>query len=180
MTLKIEVGKYYRTRNGQKVGPMRETGHPSGTLFERFGDGRAWSNDGSTVHADKRETLVAEWTEEPEAAHFASREQMVSAIPGPAPDYNDGNWHGWNGGECPDSIHPASLVEFVWHCLSAEKAGLGLNDARVIMWAQVIRFRVVLPYTAPREGYAVTLFKSAREAKTAHPGCDPVFVREVK
>ena len=25
--------------------------------------------------------------------------------------YNDGKWHGWNGGECP--VHPETEVEFV-------------------------------------------------------------------
>jgi len=24
-------------------------------------------------------------------------------------DYNDGEWHGWNGGECP--VHPGTIVE---------------------------------------------------------------------
>lgn len=27
-------------------------------------------------------------------------------------DYNDGNWHGWNGGECP--VHRDSVVNVVW------------------------------------------------------------------
>ena len=26
-------------------------------------------------------------------------------------DYNDGKWHGWNGGECP--VHPESELK-VW------------------------------------------------------------------
>lgn len=26
-------------------------------------------------------------------------------------DYNDGKWHGWNGGECP--VHPDAVVEVV-------------------------------------------------------------------
>lgn len=26
-----------------------------------------------------------------------------------APNYNDGRWHGWNGGECP--VHPETVVD---------------------------------------------------------------------
>ena len=92
-------------------------------------------------------------------------------------DYNDGKWHGWNGGECP--VHPKSVIEYVWHDESIRKTGIATDDASNAAWSQVLRFCVVNPHTAPREGYAVTLFKSAREAKTAYPGCDPIFVREV-
>lgn len=103
-------------------------------------------------------------------------------------DYNDGNWHGWNGGECPDSIHPASVVEFVWHSFNANKAGLSRNEARAIMWmwAQVIRFRVVKPYTAPREWWIVgdcEAYASEAEAllaaSTLFGDPTPVHVREV-
>lgn len=27
-------------------------------------------------------------------------------------NYNDGKWHGWNGGDCP--VHPESVVEVAW------------------------------------------------------------------
>ena len=63
-------------------------------------------------------------------------------------DYNDGNWHGWNGGECP--VHSLSVVEYVWLDLSLEKAGLMRgNEARHAAWSQVVRFRVVDPYVEP-------------------------------
>ena len=26
--------------------------------------------------------------------------------------YNDGKWHGWNGGECP--VHPKTVVDYLW------------------------------------------------------------------
>lgn len=26
-------------------------------------------------------------------------------------NYNDGKWHGWNGGECP--VHPETVVDFI-------------------------------------------------------------------
>ena len=29
----------------------------------------------------------------------------------PEPNYNDGRWHGWNGGECP--VHPETVVVVV-------------------------------------------------------------------
>jgi hypothetical protein len=94
-------------------------------------------------------------------------------------NYNDGKWHGWNGGECP--VHPQSVVEAIWddgsgagYIAEADQLGWGTSETPPCV------FRVVKPYTDPREGYAVTLFRTAREAKTAHPCCDPVFVREVR
>jgi len=91
------------------------------------------------------------------------------------PDYNDGKWHGWNGGECP--VHPKTMI----FALFDDKSG-DTGQAQDWGWDTPVRpcaFRVVTPYREPREGYAVTLFQTAREAKTAHPGSTPIFVREV-
>jgi len=99
------------------------------------------------------------------------------------PDYNDGRWHGWNGGECP--VHPKSVVEI---CTRGSGAPMDRMPKEASGWAwtvsgselaDIVAFRVVTPYREPREGYAVVLFPTAREAKTAHPGSTPIFVREV-
>lgn len=94
-------------------------------------------------------------------------------------DYNDGKWHGWNGGECP--VHPESVVQFV----AKLNAGT-LNEwsADQCDWDSasnpIIAFRVVKPCREPREGWiASTIFATAREAKVAYPGCKPIKVREV-
>ena len=98
-------------------------------------------------------------------------------------DYNDGNWHAWHGGECP--VHPKSTVEAVWHDPRMERAGMtGPRPAKVeneptLAWAHVVKFRVVKEYREPREGWAVPLFATAREAKTAYPGCTPIYVVEI-
>ena len=52
--MKIEEGKYYRTRDGRKVGPMRSAWTPNGTQW--------WFKDGDKTKLD----LIAEWTDEPE------------------------------------------------------------------------------------------------------------------
>lgn len=66
-TLQIEAGKYYRTRDGRKVGPMEKwdlgvwhvaEGSFSGGLWKS--DGTAWYN-GSSDSPD----LIAEWVDEP-------------------------------------------------------------------------------------------------------------------
>ena len=100
-------------------------------------------------------------------------------------NYNDGNWHMWNGGECP--VHPKSVVEAVWHEPRMERAGMsGPRPAKVeneptLAWVHVVKFRVVKEYREPREFWivGVCVFESAREAKTAFPGCTPIHVREV-
>ena len=65
-------------------------------------------------------------------------------------DYNDGNWHGWSGGECP--VDPESLVDQVWHDPDRGTAGLHVQKrAGSRAWGQTLRFRVVKPYREPRE-----------------------------
>ena len=92
-------------------------------------------------------------------------------------DYNDGNWHGWNGGECP--VHPKTVVEAIFD----DGSGSGYpGPADCYIWDRwhPIAFRVVKPYREPREGWvAATIFESARQAKIAYPGRNPIKVREV-
>ena len=72
-------------------------------------------------------------------------------------DYNDGKWHGWNGGECP--VHPKSQVDAV--CTSIVPSGYGRatwKTAGEINWAagipsEVVAFRVVKEHREPREVY---------------------------
>ena len=70
-------------------------------------------------------------------------------------DYNDGNWHAWNGGECP--VHPLSEVEYLWHDEKRGKSGLGgpriaSQDVNpCLAWSHVFRFRVVKEHKEPRE-----------------------------
>lgn len=62
-------------------------------------------------------------------------------------DYNDGKWHGWNGGECP--VHGDSHVEYV--TLNEP----GISDAGSLDWnteiLPIIAFRVVKRHREPRE-----------------------------
>lgn len=94
-------------------------------------------------------------------------------------DYNDGKWHGWNGGECP--VHPESIIWVV--PVKGDKNFTPEMQAKQAIWQDynhIRALRVVKPYREPREGYiASTIFASAREAKIAYPGCNPIKVREV-
>lgn len=102
-------------------------------------------------------------------------------------NYNDGNWHGWNGGECP--VHPKSEVEGIYLDDGDTTDESPVSDVAVAFdWIyenkfKLIAFRVVKAYREPREFWIADIkgwkFSSAREAKTAFPGCDPIHVREV-
>ncbi|MGO8211883.1 ribosomal protein L7/L12 [Rhizobium ruizarguesonis] len=68
--LTITAGKFYKTRDGRKVGPLRTwpdlDGNPyPDRLCEAHGDGRYWMLDGKGVCADD---LIAEWVDEPATA----------------------------------------------------------------------------------------------------------------
>lgn len=57
-------GAYGRTRDGQRVGPLRAFGYG---FIEIEGDGRLWEPDGRFVNEmryDMTRDLVAEWTED--------------------------------------------------------------------------------------------------------------------
>jgi hypothetical protein len=67
--MKIEAGKYYRTRDGRKVGPMSNDMCPEfvfdGELEDEF---LRWFSDGLyRVSGAHHLDLIAEWTDEPEA-----------------------------------------------------------------------------------------------------------------
>ena len=63
--------------------------------------------------------------------------------------YNDGEWHGWNGGKCP--VHPDSVVDVKFsdgeEC-KEEKAEVWDWESRLV---KIIAFRVTKPYVEPRE-----------------------------
>jgi hypothetical protein len=66
-------------------------------------------------------------------------------------NYNDGNWWGWNGGECP--VHPESTIEARFLRSNAPVK----NFARAFLWFHdghdddIIAFRVIKEYKDPRE-----------------------------
>ena len=67
-------------------------------------------------------------------------------------NYNDGKWHGWNGGECP--VHPESDVNtFFIHDGNTPRTQTcdGARQASGQDWACVIAFRVVKEHKEPRE-----------------------------
>lgn len=62
-------------------------------------------------------------------------------------DYNDGEWHGWDGGVCP--VHPESVVDVKFNdgeeC-EEEKAEVWGWESRFV---KIIAFRVTKPYVGP-------------------------------
>lgn len=60
-------------------------------------------------------------------------------------DYNDGKWHGWNGGKCP--VHPMSVVEIL-----EPVVGRFEGPASNIHWKHLKgAFRVIKQHREPRE-----------------------------
>lgn len=62
--MKIEEGKYYRTRNGRKVGAMKPSGHEDCPWIAVRGDGQAWEDDGTGVSGTDSPDLIAEWVDD--------------------------------------------------------------------------------------------------------------------
>ena len=73
-------------------------------------------------------------------------------------DYNDGEWHGWNGEDMkPAGIHSKSVIEYVWHNAISNRAGkservAGYDEKDVgPAWGDILKFRVVKEHKGPRE-----------------------------
>lgn len=60
-----------------------------------------------------------------------------------AVNYNDGKWHGWNGGECP--VHPKTVVDVTDGTMTKG------HMSRIVAWDRIIAFRVTKEYQEPRE-----------------------------
>jgi hypothetical protein len=63
-------------------------------------------------------------------------------------DYNDGKWHGWNGGKCP--VDPYTHVDIVWINREGGLDRDGFVHAQLFSWVHdddgdIIAFRVVKP-----------------------------------
>ncbi len=69
-------------------------------------------------------------------------------------NYNDGKWHGWNGGECP--VHPESEVEAVYTRSEIFK-GIVSDVAKAFSWEDseyslgLVAFRVVKEHREQKE-----------------------------
>ncbi|MGY6251512.1 hypothetical protein ACXIUS_28945 [Bosea thiooxidans] len=80
-TLTIEAGKFYKTRDGRKVGPMErytEFGEAGWQTVSRAGDfgGKLWIDDGRRYFQSDRggpTDLVAEWVDEPAPTPIAAK-----------------------------------------------------------------------------------------------------------
>ena len=102
-------------------------------------------------------------------------------------DYNDGNWHGWNGGKCP--VHQNSEIDWM---LRSGKPQASDRYAVRRSWAHfgtdsdIVAFRVTKVHREPREWWLVMTDGSPRvfiEEKNAKRcadefGFDAIHVRE--
>jgi len=89
-------------------------------------------------------------------------------------DYNDGLWHGWNGGERP--VHPKTLVDAIFiredgtifrnsPIASAGATAGSWNWNATAKEGPLIAFRVVKPYREPREWWTVGAHMHDTKAK---------------
>ena len=102
-------------------------------------------------------------------------------------DYNDGQWHGWNGGECP--VHPKTEVDAVFgdggkQC-SIAGSHLDWSGPDVLPRSYVAAFRVVKAYREPREWWlvngsvAMASLPAAKALCEGNEGYTITHVREV-
>jgi len=62
--MQLEEGKFYKTRDGRKVGPMGYSPYEGFLPWEDEVIGDLWDDDGTSDSGDN--DLIAKWTDEPE------------------------------------------------------------------------------------------------------------------
>jgi hypothetical protein len=70
-------------------------------------------------------------------------------------NYNDGKWHGWNGGECP--VHPESKVLIMVFSKNLNSGHSRECAANSVNWHSnnIIAFRVTKEHKEPREWWLI-------------------------
>lgn len=82
-------------------------------------------------------------------------------------NYNDGKWHGWDGGECP--VHPETVVECLLECGHSGEMPAGWWT----VWkTEVAAFRVIKEHKEPRNVY----LKELTQYKLSTLGTSSVLV----
>ena len=116
--LKLEAGKYYKTRDGRKVGPMREldrnkTDWPWTDKLEDMPDQR-YTDDGKEIGTGSDFDLIAEWQDEtPSPIREVTRRELVAGKYGAVHLVNipNGDWTigiddcNWNSEELREAAH---------------------------------------------------------------------------
>lgn len=88
--LTIQAGRYYRTRDGRKVGPMRETLYGQWVDTKRTITSYGWSDNGTFIAgATSRLDLIAEWVDEPTPAKPANDNGSTAGFTVPLCAYED-------------------------------------------------------------------------------------------
>lgn len=85
-TLKIKAGRFYKTRDGRKVGPMSAwhglgSGEYHWTNVDDPEKGRLWREDGTSGRLMPEHDLIAEWIDEPVAKASTTKPSNDNATP---------------------------------------------------------------------------------------------------
>ena len=91
--MQIEAGKYYRTRDGRKVGPAWTDGNQPHPWCVPFDESEHWyRDDGASCLGNAGYDIIAEWTEAPTGpVRTVTRKEIVPGVYGNVIVWNDGS-----------------------------------------------------------------------------------------
>ena len=184
MTLKIEAGKFYRTRDGRKVGPMRLGRDANSTSFkwaESHDDEGAWDDEGdyglTHLCGNYSRDLIAEWTDEPAATPEVGTLRELNVQPGDVVECVSvpGAWAEWTVGKqytatsdgLPgDKSGPQKSSVSTFRIISRATPAMPFGHARLPSGAVVDLTAITTPFGLLDEVYG----PGAQEALRAHGG----------
>jgi hypothetical protein len=148
--VKLHIGYVGITREGNRV----EIAAGHGGEYSWTDHALTWRTNGryNRHHPYHRLDIVGPWEE---------KSTQTST------DYDDGNWHRWNGGRCP--VHPKSMVTVSFINVYEEMVTMD-GKAEHCNWLagkSIIAFKVVTKYTEPREAWVSLNDYQAHESEAA-------------
>lgn len=79
--MQLEVGKYYRTRDGRKVGPMYETGIKEDNMAWSDGIGPGWTRSGTVYnYGEDGRDIIAEWQDDQQPDNMTAVQHLRNGV----------------------------------------------------------------------------------------------------
>jgi hypothetical protein len=178
--IQLHVGYIGITREGKRVEIITRDTYESTWPWESY-DGEWYTDSGafwSRTRVDRRDIV----------GPYEGAQQPMLGVETPVEpqvNYNDGNWHRWDGANAKCPVHGDSLVE-VSYTLGSGPMSSFKSVASTYSWASknapITAFRVTKEYVAPVEPREFWITTGVVQiVKTTQPHCPEVYihVREV-
>jgi hypothetical protein len=172
--MRTEVGKYYRTRDGEKAYAAFDDGSDRWPIKVNHNGVSLWHALDGVSNISSVYDLIAEWIE-PEDTPAPLPYGHVRLPSGDVVDLTSiREPFGLLQERSPETAEALKLALEPYEYWHGEHWLDHVEGDQI--WPEFV-YRVAPKPAAPREGWVPALHPTRRACKVAHPGCEPVFVK---